>query len=270
MAFLADSPVSYAILRDPAPTYEGGPDGRRATFTVLVALNDVTAFVQHAINSVEVINYGDGVTAERVVPLVYPDDPQMNLVGYRVEYFGTPGGTGASVFTDQFSHARIHLEFGVFPFATGGDAPFFTLTTDHSATMETLPGTVLTFPSGIGQTTGEWGLPVGVVAYNLTTYMGTTPVSPTISNLNGRVNDDVFSVDGVGTFATGTLRLMGIRSEFAVGMFSRTMVKTFALRYRDRPWNQVMNPVGVWETPTLGLTGLNKYPSADFDVLKSA
>lgn len=270
MALLADSPVPYAILRDPAPTYDGGPDGRRATFSVLVALNDVTAFVQHAINSVEVINHGGGVTSERVVPLVYPDDAQMNLVGYRVEYFGTPGGTGASAFTDQFSHARIHLEFGVFPFAMGGDQPYFTLTTDHAATMETVPGTILTFPSGIGQPTGEWGLPVGTVAYVLTTYLGTTPVSPTISNLNGKVNNAAFTVNGIGTFAAGTLRLMGIRSEYAVGMFSRTMVKSFTLSYREKPWNQVLNPVGVWETPTLGATGLTKYFSADFEVLKSA
>jgi len=186
-----------------------------------------------------------------------------------VEYFGTPGGTGASVFTPQFSHARIHLEFAVLPFPIGGSAPFYTLTTDHGVSMETLPGSTLTFPSG-GSLTGDWALRVGTVAYNLTTYLGTTPVSPTLSAMTGKINLGVFTVPGIGSFADGTLRLDGISSQYAEGMFERTMVKSFALRYRERDWNQVMNAAGVWETPTLGATGLTKYQKTSFEPLKSA
>lgn len=269
MALLAECPVSYVISRDPAPTYEGGPDGRRATFAVQVAIGDVTAFVQHAIHSVETIDYGGGVTAERVVPLVYPDDPGMHLVGYRVEYFGTPGEGSGSAFADQFSRARIHCDFGVLPFGVGGDQPFYTLSTDHGVEMEALPGSTLVFPSG-KTLTGDWALRVGTVAYNLTTYLGTTTVSPTISNMAGKVNVAAVDFPGIGTFAAGHLRLDGIRSEYAHGMFSRTMTKSFSLRYREREWNAVMNVAGVWEVPTLGTTGLTKYESADFEILKYA
>lgn len=262
MALLADMPVACPILRDPAPTYRGGPDGRSATMAFKVAIDDVTAFIHHAIGTLEVINYGGGVTAERVVPLVYPDDPEMHLVAYDLEYFGTPNGDGTSVFADQFSHARIFCEFATLPFGVGGDTPFYTLTSDYGVTVETIPGSVLTFPSDSSSLSGEYGLTVATISYTLTQFMSVTPIPYAVASLVGSVNSVAW-----GIFPAGTLRFDGAQSQYARGMFSQTLVKSYALKFRPRPWQEVMRADGVWEEAELGATGLTKYGEADLRVL---
>ena len=49
----------------------------------------------------------------------------------------------------------------------------------------------------------------------------------------------------------------------------RSLVKSYGLKFRARPWNEVMQDDGTWATPTLGTTGLTKYYSADLNLLKT-
>jgi hypothetical protein len=263
MALVADIPVDYTIARNPPPTYRGGPDGRAATITFQVAINDATAFVQHAIGTVELIDHGDGITTERVVPLIYPDDPEMHLVAYDVEYFGTPNGSGWSFFTNQFSHARILCEFATLPFPTGGgDTPFYTLTADYGTSIETIPGSVWRFPSDNSTLSGEGGLFTGVVSFTLTQFLSRTPIPYSVLSMVGSVNSVAW-----GIFPIGTLRFDGAQSQYAKGMFSETLVKSYSLKFRPRPWREVLRANGVWEEPVLGGTSNKKYSAANLKVL---
>lgn len=261
MALLEDIPLTpdkWTIRYDPKPIYEGGPDGRRATMHFLTGLNDVTTFIQFIKGTVETIN-----GAQRVVPLLYPDDNELQLTSYRVEYFGTPGAVpepGQSIFTGLYSHARIDCEFQTLPFDLV-DAAYYSISTDTGAVIETIPDTGLVFPGG-ERTSGDYGLAIPVTALIITTYMSPTPVSYTLASLTGKVN----SSTAFG-FPAGTLRFNGVKSDFARGLYSRTLVKSFGLAYREPGWNYVMKKNGVWDIPLFPGNGQPKYQSADLNIL---
>ena len=262
MAFLADSPVPFALLRDPAPIYRGDPGGRVATMHFLVALNDVTAFVHHIIGTRETIAYLGG-TMERVIPLVYPDDPEMFLVSYQPEYFGTPGGSGTSVYSSMFSHARVACEFATLSFGVQGDSPYWSLSTDFAVAVETIPGSAFVFPSDGSRLSGDAGTSVGVVSYVLTVYQSATTFGYTAASLVGKVNSVAFD-----DFPIGTLWLKGLRSQLSRGMFSQSLVKSYDIQFRARPWNEVMRGDGAWEAPLTVAGSLPKYQSDDLNQLK--
>lgn len=261
MALLADSPVHWDILRDPRPTYRGDPGGRVATVHFLVALADAPAFVQHIIGTVETIPYSGG-SISRVVPLVYPDDPQMFLVSYEVEYFGTPGGSGSSVFSSQFSHARVACEFATLPFGVAGDSPYWSLEADFGVAVETIPGSAFRFADN-SRLSGEAGNQVGVVSYALTVFQSAQPFGYAAASLVGKVNSVAFD-----DFPPGTLWLKGLRSQQSRGMFSTSLVKGYNLQFRERPWREVMRPDGAWEAPLTVAGGLPKYADTDLNALK--
>lgn len=264
MALIEDlTSISWTLRYEPKPIYEGGPEGRRATMHFLVALNDVTAFVQFIKGTVEAIPIAGGGTMDRVVPLLYPDDNELQLTSYRVEYFGTPGATrleGQSIYTHMYSHARIDCEFQTLPFDLA-DAAYYSISTDTGVVIETIPDTGLVFPGG-ERTTGDYGLPIPITALIVTTYMSPTPVSYTLASLTGKVN----SSTAFG-FPAGTLRFNGVKSDFAKGLYSRTLVKSFGLAYREPGWNYVMKKDGSWDIPLFPATGNPKYLSADLNIL---
>jgi hypothetical protein len=228
----------------------------------LVALNDVTPFVRHIIGTVETIEYSGG-TISRVVPLVYPDDTEMFLVSYKPEYFGTPGGSGTSVYSSMFSHARIACEFSTLPFGVQGDSPYWTLDADFGVSVETIPGSAFRFPSDGSSLSGEAGNSVGVVSYVLTVYQSATPFGYSAASLVGKVNSAAFD-----DFPIGTLWLKGLRSQQSRGMFSQSLVKSYNLQFRERPWNEVMRADGAWEAPLTVAGSLPKYQSTDLNLLK--
>jgi hypothetical protein len=265
MALLEDIPLTssqYALTYDPKPIYEGGPEGRRATMHFLTGINTVSTFVQFIKGTVETINGG-----LRVVPLLYPDDHELQLISYMVEYFGTPTGTaplvGESIYTPLFSHARISCEFRTLPFDLA-DAAYYSISTDTGAVIETIPDSALVFPGG-ERTTGDYGLPIPITGLVITTYMSPTPVSYTLASLTGKVN----SSTAFG-FPAGTLRFNGVKSDFARGLYSRTLVKSFSLAFREPGWNYVMKRNGTWDIPLYPGNGNPKYLSADLNILAQA
>jgi hypothetical protein len=264
MALIEDCPVPWTIRYEPKPVYRGGPEGRIATMHFMLDnIHNVTPFVQFIKGVPETIPVAGGGTMQRIVPLLYPDDNELQLVSYQVEYFGTPGATrlpGQSIFTGLYSHARVDCEFQTLPFEYA-DQLFYSISTDTGAVIETIPDSGLVFPGG-ERTTGDYGLPIPITALIITTYMSPTPVSYALASLTGRVN----STTAFG-FPPGTLRFNGVKSDFARGMFSRTLVKSFGLAYREPGWNYVMKKNGVWDIPTFPGTGNPKYLSADLNIL---
>lgn len=266
MAFIEDMPLAsnlWAPTYDPKPIYEGGPEGRRATMHFVMGLNDVTTFVQFIKGQPETIPIAGGGTMQRIVPLLYPDDNELQLVSYGVEYFGTPGGVrgpGQSYYTPLFSHARVDCEFQTLPFVFE-DQAFYSISTDTGAVIETLPDTGLVFPGG-ERTTGDYGLPIPITALIITTYMSPTPVSYALASLTGKVN----STTAFG-FPPGTLRFNGVKSDFARGLYSRTLIKSFGLAFREPGWNYVMRKNGVWDIPLFPGNGNPKYLSSDLNIL---
>jgi hypothetical protein len=265
MATLNDIPVPFTILRDPPPVVRGGPGGKSGTMTFYMALNDAPAFVEAIAGTTEVIPLPGGGTVERVVPLVHPDHPDMYVVAYEQRAMGTPGGvwgTGLSVYTEMFSHAVIEVEFQTLPFILGSDEPWFTLTVDSGHTIETLPDQAFYFSGPTEELTGEAGIPIPIVQYNLTTYMGTSDIGYDIALLSGRVN----SVEFEG-FPPGFLRYAGTRSEKTRGGAGQSLVKSYSLAFRPIEWNKSMRRSGVWDVPSTS-GGYLKYLTADLNLLK--
>lgn len=255
--------IDWALTYDPKPRYQGGPEGRMATMHFLVALNDVTTFIQFIKGQPETIPIAGGGSMSRVVPLLYPDDNELQLFSYDIEYFGTPGAIrqpGQSIYTHMYSHARIDCEFRTMPFVME-DAAYYSISTDTGVVIETIPDTGLVFPGG-ERTSGDYGLPIPITALIVTTYQSQTPVSYALASLTGRVN----SSTAFG-FPAGTLRFNGVKSDFARGLYSRVLVKSFGLAFREPGWNYVMRKNGVWDIPLYPGNGNPKYLSADLSIL---
>jgi hypothetical protein len=254
--------VGWAISRQPPPWIRYGPSGGEAEITFLIALNDLPAFRETLIGTVETIAYPGGGTMERIVPLVHPDDPALFAIGYHAEAIGTPGGSGASVHTSQFSHYKVRVDFATLPFGTGGDVPYYSWSTQAAEQFQTIPGVTLHFSDG-SALTGDYGLPMVCINMNLTTYLSTSPVDYTLASLAGRINS--VAVD---SFPPYTLRFTGATSEFQQTSTSRSLVKTYSLAFRDPHWNMGLRKDGAWDTFTVGATGLGPFQATDLNILK--
>lgn len=266
MANLSDITIPYELPRNYPPTMQGGPNGRQGEMTFDIGLNDLNAFITFIGGEEETITLPDATTTTRLVPLQHPDDDLLYAVSYSSVAFGKPGGTGSSIYTPMFSHARVRVGFESLAFPIVADQPMFTLTTDHAAIFETIPGGALVFPSG-WKSTGDYGIRVGCIAYSLTTYMSLQPVNAFISNMVGKVNS-VELVLGDTTFAPGTMRFDSVRSEFSRGMFSQTLIKNFNLKYREVTWQAALDNTGSWEIPLYPGPGLPKFQETDLNYLK--
>jgi hypothetical protein len=270
MATLDDIPVPFTILRNPAPVITGGPSGRTGRMHFLTALNDVGPFIQTIAGTVQTIPMEGGGTVDRIVPLVHPNDSGMFVVSYESEALGTPGGIwgqGLSVYTNMFSHARISLEFMSLPFAdVNSSDPWYTINVDSGTTIETLPDQSFFFPGG-EELTGEAGIPIPVINFNITTFMSTKPVGYTEALLAGRVNSAPFTTTDYGTFPPGFLRFAGARSEQTRGAYGTSLVKSYSLAFRPIEWNKSMRKSGAWDYPTTS-GGMSKYLAGNLNILK--
>ena len=230
--------------------------------TFMVALDDVPTFVAAISGTAEDVDIGGGTIVSRVIPLVHPDYPTMFAIGFRSESFGTPGGTGTSVYSPMFNKARVTVDFASVPFGfAGGDAPYYTISTDFSATKEIIPGSAYRF-ADMTKTNGDVSLDILEIAMVVTTYQSPAPVGAAIRGVIGRLNNAVFLDCPI-----GTVRFDGVKSEFQKTMFSTTYTKTFNLRYRERNWNEVVRPTGGWEAPVDVVTGATRYPLGNLSVL---
>lgn len=264
MATLDDIPVPFTILRDPPPTIQGGPGGRGGDMHFCMALNDRGAFIQTMAGTTETIPIPGGGTSERIIPLVHPDDPGLFAVSYDSKAIGGAGnvwGEGLSVYTEMFTHAVISVRFESLPFALGSADPWYTLNVTSGVTIETIPDGAFLF-DGVEEMTGEAGIPIPLVQYNLTTYLNTQQISYAVAQLSGKVN----SVEFEG-FPAGFIRYTGTVSEMTRGGSGTSLVKSYALSFRPIMWNYSMRRNGVWAIP-LTAGGLTKYQTADLNILK--
>lgn len=265
MATLDDITVPFSILRDPAPIIRGGPGGRSGEINFYTALNDRGSFIQTMAGTTENIALPGGGTVERVVPLQHPDDPGMYAVSYESKAIGTPGGvwgTGLSVYTTMFSHAVLSVQFESLPFILGSADPWFTLSVGSGTTIETIPDGAFAFSSPYEEMTGEAGIPIPIVQYNLTTYMNTQQIGYEVAQLAGKVNSVPFE-----GFPAGFIRYSGTTSEMTRGGGGTSLVKSYALSFRPILWNMAMRRNGTWDIPLTG-GGLMKYQTADLNILK--
>lgn len=260
-------------LRQPAPTIAGGPDGRSGTLAFAVDLADLGNFLEFVAGTDETIPLSGGGSIVRRVPLLHPDDPAMFLDSYDAEMFGTAGAAtwapGLSIHTEQFTHVRLRMLFRTLPPGVGGDQPYYTVSSETSSTMETIPGNSFVTASG-RRLTGEAGLPIPCTSLIVSTFLSPTPVSYTLARLSGQINSTAVDLGVYGTFPAGTLRFDGVRQDIAVGSSGSTNAKSFILKHRDRLWNQVLNDLGEWEFAYSVGGGLPKYQSTDLNILKSA
>jgi hypothetical protein len=257
-----DFTVNWSIARTPAPWIAGGPGGREGEITFQVGLNDIGSFLTTLAGTTETVTLTGGGTMDRIVPLKHPDDPTMLAMSYRAEAYGTPNGTGASIHSTQFSHHRVRVQFATLPFGVGGDSPFYSLSTETAESFETIPNVTLHFSNGTAPT-GEFGIPAPLSVLNLTTYLNPTPVDYALSALVGKINSVAFD-----DYPPFTLRFTRINSEAQQGMFSRSLVKSYGFQFRDPHWNKILRNDGVWDTATIGSTGVGRFLTADLNALK--
>jgi hypothetical protein len=265
MATLDDITVPFSIRRDPPPIIRGGPGGKSGVIHFYMALNDTATFLDDAFGQTELVSLPGGGTSERVIPLVHPDHPDMFAIAYEQVAIGTPGAVwapGQSVYTSMFSHAIISMEFQSLPFIMGSGEPWYTFSVDSGVTIETMPDQSFYFSSPTEELTGEAGLPIPIVNFVLTTYMGTQQIDYNLALLAGRVNSTTFE-----GFPAGFLRYTGTRSEMTRGGSGNTLVKSFSLAFRPIEWNKSMRRSGVWDVPATS-GGFNKYLTADLNILK--
>ena len=266
--------TSVTILRQPAPTIGGGPDGHEGEITFLISpLSQIGPFLTHCAGFLEDVPIAGGGTVERRVPLIHPDDPDMYIESYTIEYFGRPmsesWAPGKSIHTEQFSHARMRSYFRTLPLGVGPDQQFYTIDIETGATVETVPGGAMKTATN-RPLTGDFGLTIPTSNLVVTTFMSPTPISYAIHQMVGKVNSTEFTDPEIGNFPIGTLRFQGVKQATSRGSTGRTLVKSFNLGYREELWNKVLNDVGVWEFAYTVSGGLMKYKSADLNILKTA
>ena len=262
VAELADISVAFDILRQPAPTIQGGPDGSSGSMTFMVDLDDVPTFVR------EDLGHGRGRGHRRGDDRLAghpPGAPRLpHHAGGRVPQRGLrdAGRDGDECLLSDVQQGAGHGRFRERAVRVrGGDAPYYTVSTDFSATKEIIPGSAYRFADGT-KTNGDVSLDILEIAMVVTTYQSPAPVGAAIRAVIGRLNNAVFLDCPI-----GTVRFDGVKSEFSKTMFSTTYVKTFNLRYRERNWNEVVRPTGGWEAPVDVVTGATRYPLGNLGVL---
>jgi hypothetical protein len=265
---------AVTIARRPAPTIEGGPEGRAGELTFQIApLSQIGPFLSWCAGSDETITISGGGSIVRRVPLRHPDDGDMYIESYTLEYFGTPmaelWAPGKSVHTEQFSHARMMAYFRTLPLGVGADQQFYTISTETGASVETIPGGAMVDEDG-NKLTGDRGITIPCTNLVVDTYQSNTPVGYAIHSIVGRVNSEIFTDPTLGNYPIGTLRFEGVRQVASRGTTGFNLQKSFNLKFREIPWNKVPNKNGVWQFASAVGDGSPKYQSADLNILKSA
>lgn len=264
---------SVTIARSPAPTMEGNPEGRfsELTFQIkpLSALGPFLTFLRGEVEDVPILGGG---TISRRVPLVHPDDSDQYIESYRADYWGRAGSElwepGKSVHTEQYSFIKLRAFFRTLPPGIGSDQQFYTISDETGADVQTIPGGAMETESG-RSLTGEMGITIPCTSLVVTTFMSPTPISYAIRSIVGRVNSTPFT-DGSDSYPAGVVRFDAVRQEQSRGTSGSVLTKSFTLKFRDEPWNKVMNDLGVWEYAYSVSGGATKYKTADLNILKSA
>lgn len=262
MAFLTDYAGNFDILRKPAPRIEGGPGGRSGRLSVRIPLDALSDFLAFAAGTVETVDVGGGATMERILPVSFPGDGDLLLMSYRAEAFGGPASGSASFLAGGFSHWQLDCEFATLPYGTDGETAYYTLTDDTGEQFLSIEGLKLHYSNGT-ISPGDFGLPVPVTNITLTTFLGNTPVSYAVRQMVGKINSVAFE-----DIPQYMLRFVGIKSDYARGSFSRTLTKSYGFQYRYPHWNMHLRSDGVWDTATLGTSGVGAYLTTDLNLLK--
>jgi hypothetical protein len=269
MPVMSECPVPVKRLNDP-PGSGGGvsvagslaPPGGVVWSTPLAfhvgvgaggAPADLWAFLSWAFESTETFTFG-GASVERIVPLRHPFLPNLVAVGVRWRCTGRPIEEDPG-----WTDAKIEIEFGVPAYNLD---TFYTVRTRFGGEFDTIPNAAMAFADGT-RITGDWGVFVPEIAMVVTTFQSPAPVGPAIGNLVGKVSSATFL-----GWSAGYVRFDGVESDFAQTMaMTTTYVKSFAITFRSRPWNEVMKPSGASEVPLNVSTGLPKYQSGDLNAL---
>jgi hypothetical protein len=263
---IADCPVPYRILDNPQGSGSGtsgvvGGFGMAWTTSCAFLVGDhvggvpedLYTFLSWAFESTETYVFG-GASVERISPLRHPF--LTNLVAIDVNWRGTGRPTLAS---PGWTDARVEIRFGLPPYSLDR---LYTVQTRFGGEFDTIPNAAMDFADG-SRITGDWGVFVPEIAMLVTTYQSPEPVGATIAGLVGKVNSTTFL-----GWAPGYVRFDGVESNFAQTLaLTTTYVKSFAINFRSRAWNEVMKPTGAVEAPTNILTGLPKYASGDLNIL---
>lgn len=265
---------TVTIARNPAPSIAGGPTGREGDLTFLISpLTEIGPFLTHCAGTDETLGLLGGGSIVRRVPLHHPDDVDMYIDSYTLEYFGRPmsdtWAVGKSIHTEQFSHARMRAFFRTLPLGVGNDQQFYTIDVETGASVETVPDGAMVDEDG-NKLTGDRGITVPCTNLVVTTFLSNVPVSYAIHSIVGRVNSVDFTDPVIGDFPAGTLRFDGVRQSASLGSTVTNLNKSFNLKFREMEWNKVPNREGVWQYAYGVGDGLPKYQSADLNILKSA
>jgi hypothetical protein len=207
---------TVTIPRDPLPVFTGGPDGRTAELTFLITpISALGPFLDFVAGVDETVPIAGGGSITRRVPLRHPDDPDMYIESYSREYFGTPltelWAPGKSIYTEQFSHARLRCFFRTRPVGVGPGLQYYSISRESGATAEVVPGNAMVTASGRALT-GEGWVTLMCQGIVLTTYMSPDPISYAVDSLVGSVNSAPL-VLLANTYPTGTVRFENTREE---------------------------------------------------------
>jgi hypothetical protein len=257
-----DIAVPWTILRSPAPWIGGSAGGKEGEITFMVAINDMPSFEATLAGTVETIDTGGGNTAERILSMSHPDEPTMVALSWKAEAFGTPGGSGSSIHSTQFSHYRVTVQFATLPYDAAGDTAYYTLSHEVGESYLVVPELAFNFSNGT-KSTGEKGILCPIMTINMTTFLSLTPITFALMSLVGRANSVAFD-----DFPPQTLRFMGVKTDYSQGSLTRSLVKSYSLQFRDPHWNMAMRKDGIWDTVTLGTSGVGPALLTDLNALK--
>jgi hypothetical protein len=236
--------------------------------------------------------YDLGGGTRRIIPLSHPDYPGLLCKGIKCQATGEPyqgplptglqssgamaGSTQPGFGVNQpwnllptspgrlYSHAKIVCTFKSVPYGNDGATPFLTVRAVGSSEQVTIPGTGYTFTSDGSPIKQDSSFAIATTTYNVTIFQAVGVDEALYATLAANpVNSIPFL-----NFDAGTLR-------FDTWEYTQTQNSNFAKSYqigfnfswRAIPWNRVLRPDGIWESPVRTVDGGALYGTSDLNVL---
>jgi hypothetical protein len=182
--------------------------------------------------------WGGSIT--RRVPRAHPTRPDIVALGCDTEYIGNSGTSS------MYSGILMHVEYGIPPYATGGDTPFASIRRDVATRYITIPGRRAYFSSDGTRLNQDIALPFPVVNIEVTLYgLAVTNHAAVATAAASPVNSSTFYLPDGSTAAAGYALFLGVSDQQTYTVFGQS---TMAVSYRFSltsgiSWLQLVHPL---------------------------
>jgi len=263
MSIESQLPAS-AVRLYKSTTIKASKDGRQGTACWAVDLQDLDDFLTVVGGMPETVTFPGGLSATRLVPLLWPDPPyKIPMYAYDVD----ADYTGYDKDNLTYSKAKVKVAFKTYSYDQDQN-PFFTEQYDGASDFITLPGSAFQFPSDGRIINTEVGLPIPTLDFSLTFYKVPSRALGLWTSLQGYVNSTVFLPNHYG-LAPGTVLYMGPSENIQTSLGGVVSYQiTHKFRWRYIPHNMILRPdSGGWEAPVRLFDGAPIMPTADLNAL---